>query len=195
MENETEIIRRCLDGDDEAFEKLVDEYEERVYWIAYGNVGDREVARDLAQEAFVRVYKSLEQFDLDRNFYTWLYRIVKNLCIDWHRKHGRYNKTSIEHVARPESDRRYPDADAHNRELQEMVHEVLQELPEKYRLVLTLRELEGMDAKDISDVIECKPSTTRWRIHRARELFREAWEEKTEDMEYPLMNESGKKSQ
>ncbi len=191
MENETETIRKCLDGDEEAFRKLVEHYEERVYWVAYGNVGNEEVARDIVQEAFVRVYRSLDTFDLDRNFYTWLCTIVKNLCIDWLRKNGRYSKCSIDDIANPEDERRHPDQDAHNRELQEEVHRVLEELPEKYRVVLTLRDIEGMDCKDIAEVIDCKPGTTRWRVHRARELFKEQWEEMRDEEENPIMD--GKK--
>jgi len=187
MENEDEVIERCLEGDEKAFRELVEAYRERVYWVAYGNVGEREVARDLTQDVFVRVYSSLHQFDRDRRFSTWLFAIVRNRCIDWLRKHGSDETVSLDYMDYEHPVDAPPDADAHNRELQQAVHRVLETLPEKYRMVLSLRELEGMKSKDIAEVIDCSPSTTRWRIHRARKLFREAWEEKFESSRNPVM--------
>ncbi len=189
MENETEVIRRCLDGDDDAFSELVEEYREPAYWVAYGNVGNREVARDLIQDAFVRVYESLHQFDLDRSFKPWFYQIVRNLCVDWLRKSGRYSEISMEHMEPQSSSEPSPDAESHNRELRKKVHEVLKELPEKYRLVLTLREFEDMDCKEIAEVVDCNHDTARWRIHRARNLFKDAWKDSFDQSDNPIMTE------
>jgi RNA polymerase sigma-70 factor (ECF subfamily) len=193
MENETQIIRRCLNGDDGAFSELVEQYRERAFWVAYGKVGDRDVARDITQQAFLRVYKSLDQFDLDRSFSPWFYQILRNLCVDWHRKNDRRPDLSMEHVGTQEGGNTSPDAETHNQEIRERVHDVLKELPEKYRLVLTLREFEDMDCKDIAEVVDCNYDTVRWRIHRARQLFKDAWKqkcEKSDDAMNPLMNEN-----
>ncbi len=190
MENETQVIRRCLNGEDEAFTELVEHYRERAYWVAYGNVGDQEVARDLVQDAFVRVYKSLHQFDLDRSFKPWFYQIVRNLCVDWLRKNGRYNEISMEHMGPQDGGEPSPDTESHNREMRERVHEVLQELPEKYRLVLTLREFENLDCKEIAETVDCNYDTARWRIHRARQLFKDAWTKKFDQTDnHPVMTE------
>src|SRR5688572_12985118 len=80
--DDKELVRAAQTGDMRAFETLVTRYQKKVYWIAYNFVGDAEDATDLAQEAFIRVYRSLNRFDQKYNFYTWLYRIVVNLAID-----------------------------------------------------------------------------------------------------------------
>lgn len=190
MENETEVIRRCLKGDDEAFSELVEHYRERAFWVTYGNVGDRTVARDITQKAFLRVYSSLNQFDLSRPFSPWFFQILRNLCADWHRKNGRRSEISMEHIGPHDADKTPPEAEIHNQEMRERVHDVLKELPEKYRFVLTLREFENMDCKKIAEVVDCNYDTARWRIHRARQLFKDAWNKKCEIANNPLMNEN-----
>ncbi len=187
MENEDEIIGRCLEGDEEAFRELVEAYRERIFWVAYGNVGDREVAKDITQDVLVSVYSSLHQFDRDRSFSTWLFAIVRNRCIDWLRKHGSDDRVSLDYMDYEHPVDQHPAADVHNRELQKEVHRILQRIPEKYRMVLTLRELEGMSCKKIAEMIDCTPGTTRWRVHRARKLFRQAWEDEFASSRNPLM--------
>ena len=91
-ENDHEIIKQCKKGNGSAFRSIVEKYQEKIIWAAYQLIGNHEEARDISQEAFIRAYRALEQFNPESNFYTWLYRIVINLCIDFLRKqkHARW---------------------------------------------------------------------------------------------------------
>ncbi|MFT7462796.1 MAG: RNA polymerase sigma-70 factor (ECF subfamily), partial [Pseudohongiellaceae bacterium] len=91
-----EIIRACLDGSSEAFTVLVKRHEQRAFWAAYRVVGDADASRDVAQEAFVRVWRALDRFDFSMAFTTWLYRITVNLAIDHLRRNKRHKGVDID---------------------------------------------------------------------------------------------------
>ena len=174
-----EVIRACLEGSSESFAVLVKRHEERAFWAAYRVVGDAEAARDVAQEAFVRVWRALERFDFSMAFTTWLYRITVNLAIDHLRRNKRHRGVDIDVFKdglADESASRAPEHDETARELATRVRGVLGTLDEKYRTVLALRDLEGLSSKQISDITGITHATVRWRLHVARKQFREAWE-------------------
>ena len=102
MEIDKSILEKAIHGDEEAFTTLVEFYQERVYWLAYHILRDGEEAKDIAQEAFLRVYRSLRRFSLEQNFYTWLYQIVVNLCIDHFRRQKKKSSLSLEELPEPE---------------------------------------------------------------------------------------------
>jgi RNA polymerase sigma-70 factor (ECF subfamily) len=169
------LVERARAGDMQAFAGLVDRYQQRVFWVARGMVGNDEDARDAAQEAFVRVYKSLDRFDLRMKFYTWLYQIVVNLCIDHLRKQAKRRGVSLDALGDTVAGAKGKD-ELEGSELRHRVHRVLGELPVKYRTVMVLSDLEGIGAKEIATMTGTTHATVRWRHHRARKLFREAWE-------------------
>ncbi len=175
---ENELLEYCQRGDhkQEAFQELVQRYQNRVIWIAYQMLGNYEDALDISQEAFIRVYRSLEQFRPDNNFYTWLHRIVTNLCIDSWRK----NKNSSKDVILDEAG----DIDTkdisviqslENKEISEKIQQVLNQLPIQYRIIIVLRDIQGFSCKEIENIISCNHNTVRWRLFRARQLFAELW--------------------
>jgi len=169
------LVQAVLSGDDEAFRTLVERYQKPIYWIAHDILLDREEAQDVAQETFIRVHAALERFDQKRDFVNWLYRIGRNLAIDAFRRRRRR--------AAPMEDLTHIPLDAPPRtsaevDLPDRVAEVLQELPVAYRLALTLREFHGMSPREIARVTDCSYPTARWRLHRARNLFRAAWEQR-----------------
>lgn len=171
------LVERARTGDTEAFARLVDRYQQRVFWVARGMLGNDEDARDAAQEAFIRVFRSLDRFDLRLKFYTWLYQIVVNLCIDVLRKQVKRRGVSLEQVGDVASgDNGSSVVGLESSELRQRVYRVLDELPPKYRTVMVLSDLEGIGAKDIAHMTGTTHATVRWRHHRARQLFREAWE-------------------
>jgi RNA polymerase sigma-70 factor (ECF subfamily) len=174
-----ELIRSCLEGNHEAFAALVRRHEQRSFWAAYKIVGDSEAARDVAQEAFVRVWRALDRFDFSMAFSTWLYRITVNLAIDHLRRNKRHKGVDIDAfrdgVADPRGDQA-PDHRQDSRETARIVRQVLETLDEKYRTVLILRDLEGLSSKQISDITCIAHATVRWRLHVARKQFRENWE-------------------
>jgi len=174
--DDRDLILRAQAGDEVAFEGLVERYKKRAYWVAYNLVNDEDDAKDVSQEAFIRVFRSIGRFDLRYKFYTWLYQIVTNLAIDALRKRQGAKKVSLDDVG----DVGGKDISAHERlekvEVKERVGKVLETLPPMYRTVITLREIEGLSSKEIADIVGSKHATVRWRLHQARLLFKEAWE-------------------
>ncbi len=168
------LVEAILGGSEDAFRQLVERYQKQVYWIAYDVVLDAEEARDVAQETFIRVHAALERFDRSRDFLNWLYRIARNLAIDSLRRRKRRALPVEDLSSLPlESPARNVDP-----ELGSRVASVLAELPVEYRLALTLREFHGMTPREIARVTDCSYPTARWRLHRARGLFRKAWEKR-----------------
>lgn len=177
--SDNELIRYCQQGNMEAFQQLVERYQTKIFWVAYQMVGNHEEARDISQEAFVRVYRSISKFNLTSNFYTWLYRIVVNLCIDFLRKQKPTNKAvSFEEVGEVKT-RELPIHDTlEKQELSQEVNEILNELPIQYRVILILRDIEGLSCKEIEQIVNCNHNTVRWRLFRSRQLFKELWEKR-----------------
>lgn len=167
------LVARALKGDDSAFRALVERYQRQVYWVAHDVLLDEEEARDVAQETFLRVHGALASFDPSRDLVNWLYRIARNLAIDAHRRRKRRATLSDDLSGVPE--RAHAEAGAPEG-MAERVHGVLAELPVEYRLALTLREFHGLTPLEIARVTDCSYPTARWRLHRARNLFRQRWE-------------------
>jgi len=174
-----EIIRACLEGSQEAFAALVKRYEQRSFWAAYKVLGDSDAARDVAQEAFVRVWRALDRFDFSMSFSTWLYRITVNLAIDHLRRNRRHKGADLDLFRESIPDERdvvEPGVDSDRITLAQKVRRVLDSLNEKYRTVIALRDLEGLSSKQIADITGITHPTVRWRLHVARKQFREAWD-------------------
>jgi RNA polymerase sigma-70 factor (ECF subfamily) len=169
-------IDRARQGDGEAFRRLVEQYQERAYRIALGVMGSREEAWDVSQEAFLRVYRSLDRFQLGQNFYTWLYRIVVNLSIDALRKRSQDRAVALEELGDAVGVHCPPGRALDDQELRVRVKAVLECLPAKYRVVLVLRDVEELGCWEIAKVVGCTHATARWRLHKARQMFRDSWE-------------------
>ncbi len=172
-----QLIERARFGDERAFERIVSKYQERTICIARSFVLDEESARDVAQEAFLRVYRSLHRYDPKHRFYTWFYRIVVHLAIDHVRRNRKPGKWMHERSALERSQRGEACDPIEKGETRSQVMSILDLVPLKYRILLVLRDIEGFTSKDISEVAGWNHATVRWRLHRARKLFREAWEE------------------
>lgn len=176
-----DILRRCLDGEERAFAELVDKYQQRAFWIAYHVLGRAEGARDVAQESFVRVHRSLHRFDFARNFYTWFYRIVMNLAIDALRKKQTARATNLDefaHILPAPDDTTEP---AERKETPDLVWAVLDKMDLKFRSVLVLRDIHDLSCREIAPILKVTHATVRWRLHRGRQIFREHWERMTKE--------------
>ena len=177
--NDNELIRAFQNGDQDAFAKLVGRYQERAFWVAYNMLGDTEEAKDAAQESFVRIYRAIDRFDFNMNFYTWLYRIVTNLSIDKLRKRKKHQSVrlnGLEEVIHDPSPEQQPSSRMERTELVREVRQLMDKLPEKYKSILVLRDIEGLSCKEISSITGASHATVRWRLHTARKLFKEKWE-------------------
>ncbi len=169
------LVRRIMGGDEDAFRALVERYQKRLYWLAYDILLDGEEARDAVQEAFIRVHAALDRYDPQRDFQNWIYRIARNLAIDSLRRRRRRATLvgEIEPLLTPQESQ---ESSASTNETRERVDRALAQLPMEYRLALTLREFHGLSPREIARVTDCTYPTARWRLHRARLLFKAAWE-------------------
>jgi RNA polymerase sigma-70 factor (ECF subfamily) len=194
---EAQLVERARRGDAQAFRALVERYQRRVYSLALGFLKNPDEARDIAQEAFLKVYRHLPSFQGSASFYTWIYRITVNLCIDLRRKAGRGNQVEFdEKVAREEvgspadelSPQRLgfdPARALANSELRGRITAALGQLTEQHRAVLLLREVDGLSYKEIAEVMACPEGTVMSRLFHARrqmqELLHEFAEYKTRE--------------
>jgi RNA polymerase sigma-70 factor (ECF subfamily) len=178
--DDAELVRRSLAADQYAFAALVARYQKRAFWIAFHVLGRVEDARDVVQEAFVRLFRSLERYDFARSFYTWFYRIVMNLAIDRLRKLKSVRTTRLDDVAHslPQLGDDSSTSSEHG-ETRGMVWTVLDRMDAKFRAVLVLRDIHGLSCQEIAPILRVTHATVRWRLHRGRKLFKEHWERRT----------------
>lgn len=176
--SDAELVRRALAGQHDPFAALVARYQKRAFWIAFHVVGRVEEARDVVQEAFVRLFRSLESFDFTRSFYTWFYRIVMNLAIDSLRKLRSARTGSLDDVlaAVPDAREVAGDVPLERSEQNGQVWAVLDQLDAKFRAVLVLRDIHGLSCREIAPILKVTHATARWRLHRGRQLFKQHWE-------------------
>lgn len=173
---DADVVAHCLGGDKEAFALLVERYQRRAFWVAYNLLGNAEESQDVTQDAFVRAYRSLDRFDPQRKFYTWFYRIVANLAIDRLRRRSVARAVALEDLGDSIAAGSDPGEPLEQGETRRLVRETLESLPPKFKAVMVLRDIEGLSCKEIAPVLGTTHATVRWRLHRARQMFREKWE-------------------
>jgi RNA polymerase sigma-70 factor (ECF subfamily) len=177
--DDRELIERCRAGDLSAFEPLVEKYRQRVWQLAYHLLRDREEARDVAQEAFVRAWQSLPTFRGQSAFYTWVFRIAVNLATDRQRQRGaRARAFGGEPVPEEEWTRTAPDpaagpeAVAARAEERERLRRALDSLPAHHRTIIMLSDVEGLTYREIAEVLRIPIGTVMSRLHNARKRLR-----------------------
>lgn len=175
--SDARLVEDARLGDREAFGHLVLRYERRLLRVIERFVHDADLSEDLAQEVFLRVYERLDQYDSSRRFGPWLFRIGVNVTLD----HLRRRKRRIWGMLFTDAHRdRWPDPPTADRreelDLQQEVRQVIEQLPEKYRIVLVLRDLEGFSTSEIAAILSRREATIRWRLAEARNRFQTIWE-------------------
>jgi RNA polymerase sigma-70 factor (ECF subfamily) len=174
---------------------LVEAYQKKIFNLAFRMIGNYDDAGDLAQEALIRVYKSIAGFKAQSSFSTWIYRITTNVCLDEIRKRKNKKVLSLDeeiHVEdgemqrQIESDDPLPEEVFEREELRQIVGDAIASLPEEQRTVLTLRDLQGLSYEEIADILDCPGGTVKSRINRARQALKNALLTKREllDEEY-----------
>jgi RNA polymerase sigma-70 factor (ECF subfamily) len=176
-----QLVRRCIAGDAAAWEEIVQVYHRRIYNICYRFAGSADDAQDLTQEVFIKMYRTLKSYDVDRGaFMTWVTTITRNLLVDHFRKtkHDRLTDsmdvpTSEHEDAAPLRERIAdtaisPDASVQSRETSETVHRALQKLSPELREAVILRDLQDMDYREIATVLKVPEGTVKSRINRGR---------------------------
>jgi len=173
-----QVIQRCLDGDQAAWETIVRTHWRRVFNIAYKFVGRHDQAEDLTQDVFLKLYKSLDTFDRRANFQTWLISVSRNLCIDHYRSVRKERETMNRDVdpadLSPVSTTRSPHAVLEQRDRVELLRLALDTLAPTLRTAVMLRDIQELSYQEIADRLRLPEGTVKSRINRGRtELARQ----------------------
>ncbi len=173
-QSDTDLIAKCIAGDVEVYQVLVDRYSSRILNVAYMMIGDRHEAEDVAQDAFIRAYKALPKFQHKAKFSSWLYQIALNLCKDFLKSKARSIKKMDDEKLQALEKRMEGSVSQVllAAELSEGIRDVIYGLPELYREVFVLRHLQGVDYDDVAEITNVPADTVRVRAYRARELLR-----------------------
>jgi len=157
------LVRRAKRGDSDAFETIVRNYQDFVYRTAYGVTQHHSDAKDVAQETFVKVFLSLKTLKEERTFPTWIARITARTALDWIEKHRRIRQSNVD-LERLASKQSESQAAGTRIDLQRG----MDSLSPEHRMVLMLRDVQGFEYEDISNILEIPIGTVRSRIHNAR---------------------------
>jgi RNA polymerase sigma-70 factor, ECF subfamily len=174
IDDGAELIRRCRAGDGAAWENIVSLYSRRIFNLAYRFTSNREAAEDLTQEVFVRIYRTLEQFDARQgDLQNWLMRLARNLIIDDYRKRQRNPQDSHaedvdEHAFHLHSTTTSPQRDMERSELSAQVQEGIDKLPPDLRTCVILRDIEELSYQEIVELLDIPEGTVKSRINRGR---------------------------
>ena len=182
MEEDFELLVKVKKGDQQAFELLVRKYKMTVYNTIHSIIGNDQEADDIAQEVFLKVYTKADSFKGKSSFSTWLYRITVNRCVDELRK--RNNKIiSYETEFDEEEKLKLKDVlaskegditeELKQKELQDIIQKAMNSLPEKYRIILTLKEIEGLSYTEISKIMKISLAKVKIWLFRARQKLKE----------------------
>lgn len=177
---EQELISKAKSGDQDAFGQLVLDHQNKVYTLAVHFVGDREDAADLAQEAFLKAWRSLGSFQGESSFATWMHRLTTNVCLDWLRKQSRRQNISVAvslddeeaNWTEPADSRQDPQERLEQTERKQALTQAMQKLTEQHRRLLLMREVSGLSYQEIADALEVDLGTVKSRIARARMQLR-----------------------
>jgi len=191
-----ELVQRAQEDDYGSFEELVRRYEKKIYGHTIRMLGNPEDAEDVLQETFLNAFRALRSFRGDSSFSTWIYRIATNNALMKIRKSGRTYTQVEEEIPPPEMmrDRPYswfernPREAFQEKELMDALNRAVNDLPEKYRAIFLLRDVEGFSTQRAAEVLEISESAAKSRLHRARMYLRE-FLEKALDGEFESKNE------
>jgi RNA polymerase sigma-70 factor, ECF subfamily len=172
------LITLVHQGEQGAYRILVERYQERIRNLIYSIFHDQQVVDDLSQEVFIKAYEALSQFRFQSSFYTWLYRIAVNKSRDELRKRKVRRWFSLQTMLEA-SDKELSSkivVEQHDNELQELLAAGLKTLPEKYRIAIILKDIDGLSYEEIAEIMECEIGTVKSRLSRARAMLRKVLE-------------------
>ena len=184
-DDDSQLVQAILEGNSNAFKGLVEQYQTRVYNVIYGMVHNREDAKELTQDTFIKAYKKLDSFQIGTKFYTWLCRIAVNTTIDHIRRMKLRQTTEFdENIAVSQDgsidDSHYsdnPEKKALNDELKKAIVEAIDQLPEDQKQVLILKEIDGLSYKEIAEIVGVPHGTVMSRLFYARKKMQEILEQ------------------
>ncbi len=181
-QNERSLIEKSKNGDVKAFEDLISGYEKKVFNIVYRIVGDYNDAQDVSQEVFIKAFRAIGNFRGKSSFYTWLYRIAVNECMDAMKAR---KKTAVLSINAPVGDedsgiaREIKDdgesleEKVERNELRSVIEAALNRMPYEHRIMIVLRDVQGFSYEEIAGILKCPSGTVKSRINRARRALKE----------------------
>lgn len=172
-------------GEQDVFRVLVQRYQERIRNLIYSIFHDEELVNDLAQEVFIKAYEALPQFRFESSFYTWVYRIAVNKSRDEMRRRKVKKWLSFRSVSESADKEFQEKTSVHpeNTEAQELVSKGLQLLPEKFRLAILLKDIDGLSYEEMAEIMQCEIGTVKSRLSRARTMLRKVLRPLLEEVE------------
>ncbi len=183
MEEDARLVRRFVGGDHGAFDELAKRHYQRICNILHHTLGRSADIDDLAQEVLVKAYQALPHYRGEAAFSTWIFRIAVNVCLDELRQQKRRRIFSFSRVKEPEEGQleleeklpggRRPDSEMEQKEVAEFLQKVMKKLPEKNRIVFTLRDIEGFSYSEIAGILQCSIGTVKSRLFYARVKLRQ----------------------
>lgn len=169
------LITLFQNGDRQVYRILVERYQERVRNLIYSILQEPEIVDDLGQDVFIKVYEGLEHFRFQSSFYTWLYRITVNKCRDELRKRKVRKLFSLQTLLEG-SDKEALErtsVEMQDGEMQEIIDKSLRTLPDKYRMAVILKDINGLSYEEIAEAMQCEIGTVKSRLSRARRMLRD----------------------
>lgn len=172
--SDNELVRRCLDKDNQAWEVIIQRHKRRVFNIAYKFVGRFDEAEDLSQEIFLKIFRSLHKFDMRACFLYWLIKVSKNFCIDYYRKKQKERAAIVQkaehHIALLPKEHN-PLLKLEEKEKALMLREAFNKLPESSRSSVIMRDIQGYSYREIAKALNIPEGTVKSRINRGRKLL------------------------
>ncbi|MBS4537203.1 sigma-70 family RNA polymerase sigma factor [Clostridium sp. D2Q-11] len=187
--NERKLIKRSMKGDIDAFEKLIEAHQKSAYNIALRMLKNPEDAKDVSQQAFVKIFKYIDTFNFKSSFTTWMYRIIVNLCIDYINKNKINNTYSLDNPIKTDTgeinrevkdNTDLPEDIVEKKETKQIVHNAINKLDDIHRSIIILRDIEDFSYKEISEILEISIGTVKSRIKRGRDNLRVILKEEME---------------
>jgi len=167
--SEDQLVARAQEGDLDAFESLVRQHQEMVFAVAYQVLGDKDDARDVCQECFIKLHREIGSYRPKGKFSTWVYRIVVNAAIDFQRRQKRDRFVSLENTVLTTG--------SSDTDLRMSLDRVLEELTPKQRTAFVLRDLQGFPLDEVAEILNCNAITVRVHVHNARRTVRKRLEQ------------------
>lgn len=168
-----ELVVECLNGNKDAFSEIVSRYKRLIYSVAYKFSKDNDEVNDLAQEAFIKIYRSLSKYDSQYKFSTWCVKVATNICLD-HVRRKKLNSVSLDEIENFTGSNNSPEEYYLRKEKSHALKEAIEELPEIYRVPIVLYHQKGMSYKEIADTLDKPMSIVKNRIFRARHTLKES---------------------
>ncbi|MBN2413513.1 sigma-70 family RNA polymerase sigma factor [candidate division KSB1 bacterium] len=176
IDNDQNAILSCQKGNKQAYGFLVRKYMKRAYYTALGLVGSHENAVDLSQDAFIRAYRAIKKFDAEKNFFTWYYRILRNLCFNFLRDRARHARSFSEvgekniNVLTDESQN--TSVQVERNELRRAVWDALATIKKHDREIIILKDIQNFSYKEIAEILDCPIGTVMSRLYNARKALK-----------------------